>query len=99
MGIAQEFVDMTSTSTFRCKGLAPGREAVFNELLNLIEPGRGVGSLSNSAEQSNHFEGKGVNVTANSLYFNHTGQGVELEQEEGSEFPSRSIFTLSVMLA
>ncbi len=87
------------TSTFNSAGFAPGSEAVFEELQNLIGPSYGLGRFPNAAEQANHFAAHGLNVTTNSLYFNQAGQRVELEQEEGTGFPNHYMYKLTDMLA
>ena len=74
---------VTHTSTFNSAGFAPGSEAVFQELQNLMGPSYGLGRFPNSAEQSNYFGVNGLNVTTNSFYFNQQGQRVELFQEDG----------------
>lgn len=74
---------VTHTSTFNSAGFAPGSEAVFQELQNLMGPSYGLGRFPNGAEQSNYFGVNGLNVTTNSFYFNQQGQRVELFQEDG----------------
>ena len=71
------------TSTFNSAGFAPGSEAVFTELQNLIGPSFGLGRFPSASEQSNYFAANGLNVTTNSFYFNQQGQRVEVLNELG----------------
>lgn len=66
------------TSTFNSAGFAPGSEAVFVELQNLIGPSLGLQRFPNTAEQSNYFAQNGLNVTTNSFYFSQQGKRIVL---------------------
>lgn len=69
------------TSTFNSAGFAPGSEAVFTELQNLIGPSYGLGRYPSTSEQSNYFASNGLNFTTNSFYFGQQGQRVDLFNE------------------
>ena len=69
------------TSTFNSAGFAPGSEAVFTELQNLIGLSYGLGRFPNASEQTNYFAQNGLNLTTNNTWFTQTGNRVELFNE------------------
>ena len=57
------------TSTFNSAGFAPGSEADFTNLQNLIGPGLGMGHFPNQAEPSNYFAVNNSTVASNHKTF------------------------------
>lgn len=63
--------NVAHTSALNSAGFAPGSEAVFTQLQNLIGVSYGLGRFPSQAEQTNYFAKHGLNVTTNSFWFSH----------------------------
>jgi trimeric autotransporter adhesin len=88
------------TSTFNSAGFAPGSEAVFTNLQNLIGPSLGLGRFPSQTEQTNYFASNGLNLTTNSFYFNQQGQRVEVFNElDATQLGNHYMYKLTDALA
>jgi trimeric autotransporter adhesin len=91
---------VTHTSTFNSAGFAPGSEAVFVELQNLIGVSYGLGRFPNASEQTNYFAQNGLNLTTNNSWFTQTGNRVELFNESSAtQLPNHFMYKLTDALA
>ncbi len=83
-------------STFNSAGFAPGSEAVFTELQNLVGVTYGLGRFPNASEQTNYFAQNGLNLTTNNAWFTQTGNRVELFNEASTaQLPNHFMYRLS----
>jgi hypothetical protein len=91
---------VSHTSTFNSAGFAPGSEAAFTDLQNLIGAGLGLGRFPNDSEQTNYFAKNGLNFTTNSFYFNQQGRRVDISNEsDATQVGNHYMYKLTDALA
>ena len=91
---------VTHTSTFNSAGFAPGSEAVFVQLQNLIGISYGLGRFPHTSEQTNYFARNGLNLTTNNSWFTQSGNRVELFNESSTaQLPNHFMYKLTDALA
>jgi Ca2+-binding RTX toxin-like protein len=90
------------TTTFNSAGFAPGSEAVFAMLENLVGPNAGYARFPSAAGQSNYFAKNGLNVTTNDFWFNQIGHRIDLFNELSADtltVPNHFMYKLTDSLA
>ncbi|CAN5567064.1 hypothetical protein BH11PSE7_BH11PSE7_33800 [soil metagenome] len=94
--------NVSHTTTFNSAGFAPGSEAVFAMLENLVGPNAGYGHFPSATGQSNYFAKNGLNVTTNDFWFNQVGHRIDLFNELSSDtltVPNHFMYKLTDSLA